>query len=423
MGGLSHNVFLYKLKFIDMKKMNLLTRFLVGCAGCDIQTLKQCSSAELKKMTIIGSCVLITPMLGIASGTFAMLTFSKNLPLSIGLGILWGGVILLIERAVVANTRPGVVNMGVLARLLLACIFATVIAVPMELKVFEDAIQEKLSINLIQNLKSINADYDSQIAKISGDITTEKTKVDALRLSYIGEVDGTSGSRKIYKGPIAEEKEKLWNQEAIYATDFAAGKQKVIERLNKQREEKISNVTGFQAHGFLGQMRALGALSKEDGTVFWGIWVIRLFFLSIELIPIFIKLSSGKNGDAYPEIVKQNAAMAVNVNGQMEEVRAEEMVKQQRAMVNKDLLELQFSEEKSVMDDAQKRFDFYMAQLKRVIDRKLQMQQHIFTTVKDEGLRDQLVNQIEEIYEDFQRTLTHLVNRKPTGSNFINNFG
>jgi hypothetical protein len=75
------------------------------------------------------------------------------------------------------------------------------------------------------------------------------------------------------------------------------------------------------------------------------------------------------------------------------------------------------------MDDAQKRFDFYMGQLKRVSERKLQMQQHIFTTVKDEKLRSQLMDQIEEIYEDFHRTLTRLVSRKQKGSDFINGLG
>jgi len=123
----------------------------------------------------------------------------------------------------------------------------------------------------------------------------------------------------------------------------------------------------------------------------------------------------------YHDIAKQNGAMAVSVNAQMEEVRAEEMIKQQRATVNKELLELQFAEEKAVMDDAQKRFDFYMAQLKKVSDRKLQVQQHIFTTVKDENLRHHLMEQIEQIYDDFQRTLMQLVNRKQAGTDFINN--
>lgn len=403
-----------------MKKMNLLTRFLCSCAGCDIATLNQCNSAEQRKMAIIGSCVLITPMLGIASGTFAMLTFSKNLPLSIGFGLLWGFVIFLIERAVVANTRPGEFNLSVLSRLLLACIFAAVIAVPMELKVFEDAIQEKLANNLSGNVKGINTDYDAQIEKINRDLAAEKGKVDALRKSYIGEVDGTSGSKVPYRGPIAKEKEKLWNQETAVYNKMTVDAQKQIDALNKERGEKITGTSESQAVGFLGRMRALGELSKEDSTVFWGIWLIRLFFLAIELIPIFIKLSSGKNGNAYYEIANQNGAMAVSVNAQMEEVRAEEMVKQQRAMVNKELLELQFSEEKAVMDDAQKRFDFYMAQLKKVSDRKLQAQQHIFTTVKDEQLRNQLLEQIEAIYEDFQKTLNHLVNRKQGGFNFIN---
>ena len=372
-------------------------------------------------MAIIGSCVLINPILGIASGTFAMLTFSNNLPLSIGFGMLWGFVIFLIERAAVSNTRPGEFNMGVIARLLLACIFAVVISVPMELKVFDDAIQEKLANNLSGHVKGINTDHNAQIAKINGDVADEKAKVDALRLSYIGEVDGTSGSKVVYRGPIAIEKQRLWNQEAVFYKKMSADKQEEIDALNKQRNTKIISTSDAQAQGFLGRIQALGELSKEDNTVFWGMWLIRLFFLSIELIPVFIKLSCGKNGNAYYEIAKHNGTMAVSVNGQMETIRAEEMVKQQRAIVNKELLELQFSEEKSVMDDAQKRFDFYMAQVKKVSDRKLQMQHHIFTTVKDEQLRNHLMGQIEEIYEDFQRTLTQLVSRKQTSSNFINN--
>jgi len=364
---------------------------------------------------------LITPMLGIASGTFAMLTFSKNLSLSIGFGVLWGFVIFLIERAVVSNTRPGEFNMGVLARLFLAGIFAIVIAVPMELKVFEDAIHEKLTNNLSGNVNGINNDYDLQIANISGDIANAKAKVDALKERYSVEIDGTGGSHQRGILVIATGKEKLYKDEENYFNNYATDRQKEINALNQQREKKINITAESHAQGFLGQLRALGELSKEDNTVLWGIWLIRLFFLSIELIPIFIKLSSGRNGDAYYEIAKQNGVMAVNVNGKMEEVRAEVMVKQQRAMVNKELLELQFSEEKSVMDDAHVRFDFYMSQLKRVSERKLQMQQYIFTTVKEEPLRNQLMSQIEEIYEDFQRTLTELVNRKLTGSNLINN--
>ena len=403
-----------------MKNMNFITRFLCSCAGCDIATLQQCHSAEQRKMAIIGSCVLITPMLGIASGTFAMLTFSKNLGLSIGVGLLWGFVIFLIERAVVANTRQGEFNLGVLSRLLLACIFATAIAVPMELKVFEDAIQEKLANNLNEKVKGINADYDAQIDKINNDLNIEKSKVHTLRQSYIGEVDGTSGSKIATRGPIAKEKERLWIEETGVYNKMNTDAQKRIDALNKEREQKVGETSESQAGGFLGSMRALGELST-DSTVFWGVWLLRLFFLAIELIPIFVKLSSGNGSNVYHDIAKQNGAIAVSVNAQMEEVRAEEMIKQQRATVNKELLELQFAEEKAIMDDAQKRFDFYMAQLKKVSDKKLQMQQLIFTSVKDENLRHHLIEQIEQIYEEFQHTLSRLVNRKQGGSDFINN--
>ncbi|MEX0966753.1 MAG: DUF4407 domain-containing protein [Bacteroidia bacterium] len=402
-----------------MKRIGLLTQFLCSCAGCDIATLRQCNSAEQRKKAIIGSCVLITPILGFASGTFAILTFSENLPLSLGFGFLWGFVIFMIERAIVANTQPGVINLGVIARLLLATIFAVVIAVPMELKVFEDAIQEKLSDNLSNKVALIDADFDVKIAGLNDKINTSAAKVEALRLSYIGEVDGTSGSGKANKGPIAREKERLWKAAESDAKIYTSAKNTEIAALNLQRKEKITQITKAQAEGFLGRMRALGTLSKEDNTVFWGIWLLRLFFLSIELVPISIKLSSGKDGDTYHEIVKQNGATAVSVNQQTEQVRAELMVKQQRAFVNAELLKLQFTEMSSIMQDAQKRFDFFMGQLKRASDHKLQVQFQIFKTVKDEGFRNHLLDQVEDIYLDFEKALRRLMDKKDPSSDYI----
>lgn len=404
-----------------MKKMNIITRMLCNCAGADTTTLNQCNSAEQKKIAIIGSCVLITPLIGIASGTFAILTFSNSLPVSLAFGLLWGLIIFIIDRAVVSNTRPGEFNLGVVARIMLAAIFALVIAVPMELKVFEDAIREKLAINLSSTVNLVNKDIDQKISGIQSGIAKDKEKVDELRLSYIGEVDGSSGSKVANRGPIALEKEKLWIQEVTLFEIMSAEKQKEIENLNNQRLEKIATITDTQAHGFLGRMRALGKLSEEDKTVWWGIWLIRLFFLSIELTPILIKLSSGRNGNAYYEIVQQNGEMAIIVNQQLSAVRADEMVKQQRALVNMELLELQFSHEKSILDNAQKRFELYMSQVKKSSERKLQLLQHVITTVEEESLRNRLLSQIEEIYDDFMSELSRLLNRKPLAGDFINN--
>jgi len=402
-----------------MKKINFITRFLCSCAGCDINTLKVCHSAEIKKMAIIGSCVLITPLLGIASGTFAILTFSNNLPLSIGFGLLWGFIIFLIERAVVANTKPGEFNLGVLARIFLACIFAIVISIPMELKIFDDAINEKLAVKQSRSAKAINTEYDARITRLNDDIAAEKSKVDALRVSYIGEVDGSSGSKRPFRGPIAKEKERLWNDEAAYAIKFTGEKQSEIANLNKEREERLKSSAESQAAGFLGKLMALGELSDENKTVFWKIWLLRLFLLAVELIPIFVKLGSRKNSSAYYAIAKQNGETAVLVNQQIADVRAEELVKQQKAYLSKELLDLQFSEEKAVMEHAQRRYDYHMVQMRRASERKLQAQHHIYSTVKDDDMRSQLFEQLEEIYDEFQRTLSSQVNRKQTGNDFI----
>lgn len=332
---------------------------------------------------------------------------------------MWAFIVFLIERAVVASTRPGEFSFGVIGRMFLAVVFAFVIAVPLELKVFNDAVQERLAKNISESSKSINSDYGQQIAAINKDISAAKAKVDDLKRNYSDEMDGSGGSRQRGKSVIAKEKEKLYLNEEKYYDVYAKNKQKEIDALNMQRDEKTHTATKSQAQGFLGQMRVLGELSKEDNTVFWGIWLIRLFFLCIELIPILIKLGSGKKGEAYYSIVDQNSSRAVMVNDQLGEVRAEEMIKQQKAVVSKELLELQFSHEKVVMIDAQKRFDFYMDHLKKTCDRKLQAQQYVFSYVKDEDMRNHLLEEIEKIYDDFQKTLQSLVNRHQASSDFI----
>ncbi len=189
--------------------------------------------------------------------------------------------------------------------------------------------------------------------------------------------------------------------------------------LNKERQEKIQHSKEEQAKGFLGKLMALGELSEENKTVFWKVWLLRLFLLAVELIPIFVKLSSGRNGNAYNAIAKQNGETAILVNQQIADVRAEGMVKQHKALLSQELLELQYEEEKAVMEDAHRRYSFYMSQLKRASDQKLQAQQHICSTVKDERLRNELIDQLEDIFEDFQRTLNTLVNRKQAGNDFI----
>jgi len=404
-----------------MKKMNFFTRFLIGCAGADYHTLKQCTSAEIQKAAITGTCVLIPALLGIVSGTYAMFTFSNNTRMSFIVGLVWGLIVFIIDRAVVASTKPGEFNLGVVSRLFLACIFAFLISVPLELRVFRDAIQEKLVVNQNANVKNISENVADQIAGINSNIESRKAKVDELRLSYIGEVDGTSGSGAPYRGPIAIEKQKLWNQEYADYEKYLKEMQGKIYALENQEKNQISISKDSQAQGFLGQMRALGELSKEDGTVFWGIWLIRLFFLSIELIPILIKLGSGSQGNAYYTIVNKNTEIAINVNEQLSELRAEEMVKQQRAIVNQEMLELQFMEGKAIMDDQIRRNNFYMDQLKKACDRKLQMQEYVYITVKDEFMRDNLFNQLEQIYQGGLSTLMALVNKRYPTENYIDN--
>ena len=128
----------------------LLNEFLWICSGVNRKILRQCPT-DYAKYAGIGGTILFTALMAMLSGGYAMFTVFKNPTMSIVLGVFWGLLIFNLDRFIV-NTMysDGLVTISWrefysgLPRIIMAIFLGIVISTPLELKIYEDGIDNEI---------------------------------------------------------------------------------------------------------------------------------------------------------------------------------------------------------------------------------------------------------------------------------------
>lgn len=392
-----------------MNNFSYTTKFLLTCAGADHVTMAQCTPTELRKYKIMGTCVLIPAFLALFSGGYAMYLISGNEVFAYLFAPCWAWIIFTLDRAVVSSTRPGKVSMGVIGRIFLSVVIAFTISEPVILRLFSDAIEDKRISIIDEKQNTATAKYDEQIAALHGQSSDEKNKVDALNKSYIQEVDGTGGSKVPYRGPIAEVK---WQAYQKALNDYNTNESKrntQLATLEKERSSKLQLVSDKDAHGFLGNLRILGRLSDEDSHVMWSTWLMRLLFLCVELIPVFIKLGSSADVGLYDKIKDLNDTTSYGVQQALVKEKGEIIKVEQSILMQERKNELMFQQIKGLMNSKTKDYEYFLEKVKVAMEEQTRLKQLIYKEVKDESVRETFINQVSRIYESYVETLEALV--------------
>ena len=242
-------------------------------------------------------------------------------------GLIWGLAIFNMDRYIVSSiSKSGTTNQQILQatpRILLAIMIGLVISRPLELKIFDKEIRQKLKTSYLNGQRSkidtLNKTfankYNSELGKTS-DLKLEKDSLekDIKQSRYIlnQEVFGdktnqTSGITGF--GTYAKQKESLVLQkekrlESLRAElgnmDNFFNRRKELDGLADQRMfsgwqlDSLSNVAGFADRNW-----ALGQLTfREDGKRdldnYLAITFIGFLFILFECLPVFVKLMSNK---------------------------------------------------------------------------------------------------------------------------------
>lgn len=184
-----------------------LNEFFWLCSGANKRILRQCPT-EYAKYAGMGGTIFFTACMATLSGGYAISTVFDNVLVSIFFGVFWGMLIFNLDRLIV-NTMysDGKVTISWqelvsgLPRIIMAIFLGIVISTPLELKIFEDAIDiqieqdkdrllnEKIG-ETIQRRDSTSQKRDeimNGVAMFDSQITTSSTETNNL-LSIINDL-------------------------------------------------------------------------------------------------------------------------------------------------------------------------------------------------------------------------------------------
>ena len=310
--------------------MEKVTRFFWFCSGAHIDTLKK-YPVEHNKYVGIGATIFFTALFAALSGGYAMYFVFSGSAFAVGFailfGLLWGTAIFNMDRYIVSSiNKEGTTNQQILQaspRILLAIMIGIVISRPLELKVFDKEIRQKLKTAYLKGQhrkidtlqKTYEQKYGMELAK-NTNLRKEKDSlekdINRSRFQLNQEVFGDKtnqtsgitgyGTYAKQKQSVLEEKQarlKLVTDDAEKLDEYLA-RRKDFEGLNNLRlftDKQLDSLAAVA--GFSDRNWALGQLTyNENGTrdldTYLAISFIGYLFILFECLPVLVKLMSPK---------------------------------------------------------------------------------------------------------------------------------
>jgi len=310
--------------------MNKLNRFFWFCSGAHIPTLEK-HSTEQNKYTGIGATIFFTGLFAALSGGYAMYFVFKGgdfaVIFAIIFGLLWGSAIFNMDRYIVSSiNKSASTNKQLLQatpRILLAIMIGIVISRPIELKIFDKEIKERLKVSYLNGQRSkidtLNKAFEKKYEVEFGRLNQQKATRDSLengiksdRQKLNFEIFGnktTETSGVMGYGPYAKRKEAEIKQRTTELDSLKASINKAEAFVDKRKEfdglfteklyttkqlDSLANIAGFADRNWaLGQLK-FNADGTSDNNTALAVTFIGLLFIFFECLPVFVKLMSAR---------------------------------------------------------------------------------------------------------------------------------
>lgn len=310
-----------------MKKIN---DFFWFCSGAHAETLKKYPT-EHNKFVGIGATIFFTALFASLSGGYAMyFVFAGSdtaVFFAVLFGLLWGLAIFNMDRYIVSSiNKNGSANRQILQatpRILLAIMIGIVISRPLELKIFDKEIRQKLKTSYMNGQRSkidtlnhtFSNKYGAELTKMQ-ELKAERDSLEkdinhsryVLNQEIFGDkTNQTSG--KVGYGTYAKQKDAVLNQKidrlntvrnGITEMENYISRRKDIEGITGERMltgvrlDSLTNVAGFADRNWALSQLSFNADGSRDVGTYLAISFIGLLFILFECLPVFVKLMSDK---------------------------------------------------------------------------------------------------------------------------------
>jgi hypothetical protein len=317
-----------------------ITRTLWWCAGADEHFLTKSPMQDRVKYAGIGGIVLCTGLLAGFSGGFAFYTifgpknnaihdtFSLGSLIGSGIfGIVWGLIILNLDRFIVSSTGKGdgtdkvtLKEFGqAIPRIIIALILGLAISAPLEIKILESEIDSELSAYQKGYAEKLNQQTDilfkQKVAKLEKDKLEYENKLKSYEKElkvYDDEIDllvtrqqSEMQDKRAYGfGPVAKKMQADIDTKRLEKDKFIKLKSAEVSSWRKQLDFADGQINRnsddlrdsykeneIRSHGYDGLLKRI-QISHEIGG--WIPWLILCVFLCIEMGPIFFKMMLNK---------------------------------------------------------------------------------------------------------------------------------
>lgn len=316
--------------YYQLPKAGKIMQFLWKCAGGDKYLLERATYSDQIKYMCLGGIVFATgAMAGLAGGYAFYTIFSpkgsavenvidfQTTILSVIFGLIWGLMIFNIDRFIVTSTGKGDGTEKItwdelksaIPRIIMGAIIAITISKPIEIRMFQTEINNKLYEKQLELQKEFEkkttANFEERLKVVEGDLgQVDKKRQDLIERikkaetemqdNLMGRVPGIpAGNGNLTK--------KLQGQiDALNAEldRFDQQNGDKIKDADKKRKEILAEkervlATNVQvAQGLDGLLERIKLAHEVAG--FWITLFITLLFMAIELTPIFFKLMLNK---------------------------------------------------------------------------------------------------------------------------------
>jgi len=316
--------------YYQTPKAGKIMRFLWECAGGDRYILERATYSDQIKYMCLGGIVFATgAMAGLAGGYAFYTIFSpkgsaivnetdiQTIILSVVFGLIWGLMILNIDRFIVTSTGKGDGTEKItwdefksaIPRIIMGAIIAITISKPIEIRMFQTEINNKLyekqlilqkefeertTANFAERLTVVEDDL-GELGKQKLDLierikSAERNMQDNLMGKVEGIPAGNGNLTKAIQSQIDVLKKELERFEQINNAKINEADKKRTAILAEK--DKVLDTNVAVAQGLDGLLERIKLAHEVAG--FWITLFITLLFMSIELTPIFFKLMLNK---------------------------------------------------------------------------------------------------------------------------------
>lgn len=322
--------------------MSSVQRFFRYLSMTDGDVLTNSSQSSRMTQTALGALVFLTGSLAWASGGYALYVTFNSVPLSAAVGMVYAGMIVMIDRLIVGARSRWVAA----TRVLLALAIGVVVAVPLELRLFEDRIQQQLSVKNQEANRRLRASLkeESDLQRLNRQIDQLRKEQAALREetqeareAQIDEITGAKqpgeprtgvkGRGPAFEAAQTREKAVLRQMQAIKEeiSRLQSRKQQIRQKVDRQYEAAASE----PAFDLLARYEALGQVKQESIAARHMAWGARFLIVLLELSPALLKVLRRRNDyetakDAMVEAKKQIEVNRINAfsNSQIQKIKS-----------------------------------------------------------------------------------------------------